>query len=100
MRLRRLKVKVSIDGRTAGVIVVPANATERHKVLAAMKLPGVRARLLKSGVKAARSSPRTYEIFSRLPVDLRRLKNRLFRGKAPAKSGFKRNPYRGLGLPR
>ena len=82
-------LRIQIDGRSAGSVRVAWNATERQKVLAASRLPGVLNRLRAKGVVASTWTGDVYNILTRLPAGF---------PKPPARGRVKLSPYRGLGV--
>src|SRR5437773_1426037 len=97
------KVEVQIDGNPVGTITVPSNVTERQKVLAACKLPGVLDQLKKTGVKASTWDETTYNILTKplSIVDSFDFNRAIIegKGKVKGKSHLKENPFQGLGIP-
>jgi len=104
-------IRIRIDGKDVGVVKVNWNATERQKVLAACRLPGVLERLRDTGVAASESRGDKYDILTRLPFVVPTIRTLMFDEYPKVKSiafaerpvverkRFENIPFRGLGIP-
>ena len=64
-RPKRKLIEIQVDGKRVGKALIGSNASERQKVLAACKIPGVLSLLRKKGVASTWWDSRVYNILTK-----------------------------------